>query len=172
MQTKINKTMAFPLPGNHGNGQPNFSDPYIAGAEVTFGGVAALKDGKAVPYSATATTPIGIFVNPNEHILWKLPEDKGSIKVPAGETVGVAKAGSWYVPIPEGETEHNKWVAGAKLKYDSTTYGLVVDTSSTVAEILMVEPGDKVETVSTNPSDHQTTTTVTYTGGIALIRFL
>ena len=147
MQTTIYKDMAFGVPGTHGNGQPYFADPYIAGADVTMGGVAAINtDGMAVPYSATASTPVGIFVNPNEHVKMVLPSSERSLVVKAGDTVAIAKKGSWYVAVPEGDSAN--WVKGAKIAYDSSAYGLKVDASGTVAEILGVD------------------------GGIALIRFL
>jgi hypothetical protein len=147
MQTTINKDMAYGVPGTHGNGQPYFADPYIAGADVTMGGVAAINtDGMAVPYSATASTPVGIFVNPNEHVKMVLPSSERSLVVKAGDTVAIAKKGSWYVAVPEGDAAN--WVKGAKIAYDSSAYGLKVDASGTVAEILGVD------------------------GGIALIRFL
>lgn len=147
MQTTINKDMAYGVPGTHGNGQPYFADPYIAGAAVTMGGVAALDaNGNAVPYSATASTPIGIFVNPNEHVRMVLPSDEHTLAVAAGSTVAVAKKGSWYVAVPEGDAAN--WVKGAKLAYDSSTYALKVSASNTVAEILGTD------------------------GGVALIRFL
>lgn len=137
MQTTINKDMAYGIPGTHGNGQPYFADPYIAGAAVTMGGVAAVDaNGNAVPYSATATTPVGIFVNPNEHVRMVLPSDSRTLEVAAGASVAVAKKGSWYVAVPEADKA--KWVVGAKLAYSSSTYGLVVDASGTVAEILGV----------------------------------
>ena len=50
MQTRINKDMAYGIPGTHGNGQPYFADPYIAGATVTMGGVAALDANKSSTY--------------------------------------------------------------------------------------------------------------------------
>lgn len=147
MQTTIYKDMAFGVPGTHGNGQPYFADPYIAGADVTMGGVAAINaDGMAVPYSATASTPVGIFVNPNEHVKMVLPSSERSLVVKAGDTVAIAKKGSWYVAVPAGDAAN--WVKGAKLAYDSSAYGLKVDASGTVAEILGLD------------------------GGIALIRFL
>jgi hypothetical protein len=147
MQTTIYKDMAFGVPGTHGNGQPCFADYYIAGADVTMGGVAAINtDGMAVPYSATASTPVGIFVNPNEHVKMVLPSSDRSLVVKAGDTVAIAKKGSWYVAVPEGDAAN--WVKGAKIAYDSSAYGLKVDASGTVAEILGVD------------------------GGIALIRFL
>ena len=147
MQTTIYKDMAFGVPGTHGNGQPYFADPYIAGADVTMGGVAAIDaGGMAVPYSATASTAVGIFVNPNEHVKMVLPSGERSLVVKAGDTVAIAKKGSWYVAVPTADAAN--WVKGAKLAYDSSAYGLKVDASGTVAEILGVD------------------------GGIALIRFL
>ena len=147
MQTTIYKDMAFGVPGTHGNGQPYFADPYIAGADVTMGGVAAINsDGMAVPYSATASTPVGIFINPNEHVKMVLPSSERSLVVKAGDTVAIAKKGSWYVAVPTADAAN--WVKGAKIAYDSAAYGLKVDASGTVAEILGVD------------------------GGIALIRFL
>ena len=137
MQTTINKDMAYGIPGTHGNGQPYFADPYIAGAAVTMGGVASIDaNGNAVPYSATATTPVGIFVNPNEHVRMVLPSDSRTLEVAAGASVAVAKKGSWYVAVPEADKAN--WVGGTKLAYSSSTYGLIVDASGTVAEILGV----------------------------------
>lgn len=159
MQKTIKKDMAFGIPGTHGNGQPYFADPYIAGDKVTMGGVAALKsDGTVVPYSATATTAIGIFVNPNEHIKMELPSDTVSLDVAKGSNVAVAKKGAWFVPVPSDATENAKWVVGAKLVYSATTYALAVGTTNAVAEILKVDNG---ELDITN-----------YVGGVALIRFL
>lgn len=135
MQTTINKDMAFGIPGTHGNGQPYFADPYIAGATVTMGGVAAVNaNGDAVPYSATDSTPVGIFVNPNEHVRMVLPSDSRTLEVAAGATVAIAKKGSWYVAVPDADAAN--WVVGAKLAYDSTTYGLKVSPSNAIAEIL------------------------------------
>lgn len=140
MQTRINKDMAYGIPGTHGNGQPYFADPYIAGATVTMGGVAALDaNGNAVPYSVTNATPVGIFVNPNEHVRMVLPSEERTLAVAAGATVAIAKKGAWYVAIPVADATN--WVKGAKLAYDSTTYGLKVDASGTVAEVLGVGGG-------------------------------
>lgn len=140
MQTRINKDMAYGIPGTHGNGQPYFADPYIAGATVTMGGVAALDaNGNAVPYSVTNATPVGIFVNPNEHVRMVLPSEERTLAVAAGSTVAIAKKGAWYVAIPVADATN--WVKGAKLAYDSTTYGLKVDASGTVAEVLGVGGG-------------------------------
>lgn len=137
MQTAIYKDMAYGIPGTHGNGQPYFADAYIAGATVTMGGVAAIDaNGNAVPYSVTNATPVGIFVNPNEHVRMVLPSDEHTLQVAAGQTVAIAKKGSWYVAIPTADKDN--WVKGAKLAYDSTTYALKVDASGTVAEILGV----------------------------------
>lgn len=137
MQTTINKNMAYGIPGTHGNGQPYFADPYIAGGDVTMGGVAALSaNGTAVAYSSDASTPVGIFVNPNEHVKMALPSDERSLTVPAGAIVAIAKKGSWYVAVPEADKAN--WVVGAKLAYSASTYGLVVSASNTVAEILGV----------------------------------
>lgn len=140
MQTRINKDMAYGIPGTHGNGQPYFADPYIAGATVTMGGVAALDaNGNAVPYSVTNSTPVGIFVNPNEHVRMVLPSEERTLAVAAGSTVAIAKKGAWYVAIPVADAAN--WVKGAKLAYDSTSYGLKVDASGTVAEVLGVGGG-------------------------------
>ena len=140
MQTRINKDMAYGIPGTHGNGQPYFADPYIAGATVTMGGVAALDaTGNAVPYSVTNATPVGIFVNPNEHVRMVLPSEERTLAVAAGSTVAIAKKGAWYVAIPVADATN--WVKGAKLAYDSTTYGLKYDASGTVAEVLGVGGG-------------------------------
>lgn len=140
MQTRINKDMAYGIPGTHGNGQPYFADPYIAGATVTMGGVAALDaNGNAVPYSVTNATPVGIFVNPNEHVRMVLPSEERTLAVAAGATVAIAKKGAWYVAVPVADATN--WVKGAKLAYDSTAYGLKVDASGTVAEVLGVGGG-------------------------------
>lgn len=140
MQTRINKDMAYGIPGTHGNGQPYFADPYIAGATATMGGVAAIDaNGNAVPYSATNATPVGIFVNPNEHVRMVLPSEERTLAVAAGSTVAIAKKGAWYVAIPVADATN--WVKGAKLAYDSTTYGLKYDASGTVAEVLGVGGG-------------------------------
>ena len=91
MQTVINKDMAVGIPGTHGNGQPYFADPYIAGANVTMGGVAELDaSGNAIP-CADASKAVGIFVNPNEHVRMVLPSNEMSLVVPMGSTVAIAK---------------------------------------------------------------------------------
>ena len=139
MQTSIKRFMAVGIPGTHGNGQPYFADPYIAGDDVTMGGVAAIDaNGNAVPYSASATTPVGIFVNPNEHVKMILPNDTYSLVVRKGDTVAVAKKGAWYVRVPTADKAN--WVVGAKLVYDNVTYALKVGSSDAVAEILAVGP--------------------------------
>lgn len=140
MQTTINKDMAVGIPGTHGNGQPYFADPYIAGEGVTMGGVAAVAaDGTAVPYSATANVPVGIFVNPNEHVRMVLPTSDASLVVRQGDTVAVAKKGSWFVAIPTADAAN--WVKGATVIYDSATYGLKVGSSNPVAEVLLAKDG-------------------------------
>lgn len=140
MQTVINNDLAMSIPGTHGNGQPFVVDTYIAGADVAMGKVAALDaNGRAVPYSATASTPIGVFVDPREHVRMVLPSDTSSLVVRTGDTVGVAKKGAWYVAIPTADATN--WVKGAKVKYDSATYDFLVSASDTVAEILEVSGG-------------------------------
>jgi len=135
MQTVINKDMAVGIPGTHGNGQPYFADAYIAGADVTMGGVAELDaSGNAIP-CATVANAVGIFVNPNEHIRMVLPSDTKSLVVKKGDTVAVAKKGSWFVTAYTGAQK------GDALKYATT--GLVKDTAgtATVAEVLLVGGG-------------------------------
>jgi len=142
MQTTINKDMAVGIPGTHGNGQPYFADPYIAGADVTMGGVAAIDtDGTAIP-NASGKTPVGIFVNPNEHIRMVLPSDERSLVVAKGSTVAVAKKGAWYIAVPTDATEKAKWVKGAGLAYGSSSpFQFVQSASNVVAEILSVGGG-------------------------------
>ena len=135
MQTVINKDMAVGIPGTHGNGQPYFADPYIAGANVTMGGVAELDaSGNAIP-CADASKAVGIFVNPNEHVRMVLPSNDMSLVVPMGSTVAIAKKGSWYVKAYNGAKK------GDALKYATT--GLVKDDAGTdtVAEVLLVGGG-------------------------------
>lgn len=140
MQTVINKDMAVGIPGTHGNGQPYYADPYIAGGEVTFGTLAAIdSDGNAVAW--TSGSCAGLLVNPNEHIVMALPSDTRTLKVQKGTTVALAKKGAWYVPVPSDATEAAKWVKGAKLAADSTDHALKVDASGTFGEILMVGGG-------------------------------
>lgn len=148
MQTKINADMAVGIPGTHGNGQPYFADPYIAGADVLMGGAAYIETDGTAKNLASGKTGVGIFVNPNEHIRMVLPSDERSLVVAKGSTVAVAKKGSWYVALPDNATEAAKWVKGASLQYGSytnskseTVYGLVFNASGAVAEILMVGGG-------------------------------
>ena len=68
-----------------------------------------------------------------------LPSEERTLAVAAGSTVAIAKKGAWYVAIPVADATN--WVKGAKLAYDSTTYGLKVDASGTVAEVLGVGGG-------------------------------
>lgn len=140
MQTVINKDMAVGIPGTHGNGQPYYADPYIAGGEVTFGTLAGIDaSGNVVAWASGACA--GLIVNPNEHVVMALPSDTRTLKVGAGTTVALAKKGSWYVAVPSDETERAKWIKGAKLKADTTTHALAVDDAGTYGEILMVGGG-------------------------------
>lgn len=141
MQTTINKDMAVGIPGTHGNGQPYFADAYIAGEDVTMGGVAMVSAaGKAMNYDGgDGSAAVGIFVNPNEHVRMVLPSDEMSLVVRKGDTVAIAKKGAWYVGIPTADAVN--WTDGAKLKYDAATKGLKVDAAGTVAEILRAKDG-------------------------------
>ena len=86
MQTKINKKMAFGIPGTHGNGQPYYADPYVAGGTVTFGTLAGLDaNGRAVAW--TTGNVAGLLVNPNEHVRMVLPSSERSLSVDQGTTV-------------------------------------------------------------------------------------
>ena len=105
MQTKITADMPFGVPGTHANGQPFRADAYEASAEVTFGSPVYLKQGKIFTPNSTegesGATYIGMAVGPEQHVLWKLPDDVASISVPKGEIgIGVAARGSWIVRIP------------------------------------------------------------------------
>lgn len=138
MQTVINKDMAVGIPGTHGNGQPYYADPYIAGGEVTFGTLAAIDtDGNAVAW--TSGDCAGLLVNPNEHIVMALPSDTRTLKVQKGTTVALAKKGAWFVKVPDADKAN--WVKDAKLKADTSSHELRVDASGTFGEILMVGGG-------------------------------
>lgn len=138
MQTTINKDLALGVPGTHGNTQPYFADPYIAGGDVVMGTAVELSGGNVVP-CATAANAIGIAVNPNEHVNMALPSDTATLTVPAGATVAVAKKGSWYVKAVSG------WTKGTKLNFaavaTATPSGLVAAADGTVAEVLDVDSG-------------------------------
>lgn len=151
MQTTINKDLALGVPGTHGNTQPYFADPYIAGGDVVMGTAVELSNGNVVTCT-TAANAIGIAVNPNEHVNMALPSDTATLTVPAGATVAVAKKGSWYVAVPTDAVEYDadedetiphteayNWVKGAKLNYSTSYNGLAYNVSGTVAEILEVD---------------------------------
>jgi len=154
MQTKINKRMATGIPGTHGNGQPYFADPYIAGGSVKMGTAVMLDgSGNVVTLATSAANGIGIAVNPNEHVNMALPSDVATLTVPQGATVAVAKKGAWYVAVPtdavtyvdsDTHTEAHNWVKGAKLNYSTSYNGLVYNASGTVAEILEVDEVEEV----------------------------
>lgn len=131
MQTEINSDMAFGIPGEHANEQPFFADAKTAGAEVEFGTLGGYDSaGNVIPYASGATLA-GLIVSPHEHTAKVYPSSTPTLKVPAGITVGIAKAGSWYVKVPEGET----WTANASLYI--TNYALSVTGSGTVAATVL-----------------------------------
>lgn len=136
MQTKINKKMAFGIPGTHGNGQPYYADPYVAGGTVTFGTLAGLDaNGRAVAW--TTGNVAGLLVNPNEHVRMVLPSSERSLSVDQGTTVAIAKKGAWYVSVPTADKAN--WKKGAKLIADTTTHALNVSASGTYGEVLEVD---------------------------------
>lgn len=136
MQTKINKKMAFGIPGTHGNGQPYYADPYVAGGTVTFGTLAGLDaTGRAVAW--TTGDVAGLIVNPNEHVRMVLPSSERSLSVDQGATVAIAKKGAWFVAVPTADKAN--WKKGAKLIADTTTHALKVSASGTYGEVLEVD---------------------------------
>lgn len=119
MQTKINATMAMGVPGEHGNTQPYFADSYTASAEITMGTPVVVTGTTAAP--ATGATASGLAVSPHEHVRMILPDGTQSLKIKAGDTVAVAKKGSWYVAIPNSALSVSEgvvscsWDVGEKL---------------------------------------------------------
>lgn len=133
MQTSINSDMAFGIPGEHANEQPFFADAKTAGAEVEFGTLGGYNSaGDVVPYQSD-TTLAGLIVSPHEHVAKVYPSSTATLKVPAGATVAVAKAGSWYVKVAEGET----WTENDSLYINS--YALTnTENGTAVATVLKV----------------------------------
>lgn len=137
MQTQINATMAMGVPGEHGNTQPYFADSYTASANVTMGTPVVVTGTTVAP--ATGATADGIAVSPHEHVRMVLPDGTQSLVVKTGDTVAVAKKGSWFVKAAAG------WTVGTKLNYaavaDATPSGLVANTSGTVAVVIGTATG-------------------------------
>lgn len=110
MQTKITNEMPFLKPGTHAAGYPYRADAALANADITFGTPVKavtitdtpIKEGIAAMAvePATNATFIGIAVAPDEHVVWKLPDDQAVYKVQKGDTIGVARKGAWAVALP------------------------------------------------------------------------
>lgn len=116
MQTKITNEMPFLKPGTHAAGYPFRADAALANADITFGTPvkavtitdAPIKDGIAAMVVAPAenATFVGIAVAPDEHVIWKLPDDQAVYSVKKGETIGVARKGAWAIALPvDAETK-------------------------------------------------------------------
>lgn len=129
MQTKITNEMPFLKPGTHAAGYPFRADAALANAEITFGtpvvvdstvnpmnttgtdadGHAILKQPSIAAYAvkpAENATFVGLAVAPDEHVIWKLPDDQAVYSVKKGETIGVARKGAWAIALPvDAETK-------------------------------------------------------------------
>lgn len=116
MQTKITNEMPFLKPGTHAAGYPFRADAALANAEITFGTPVKavsiddkpIKDGIAAMVVAPATdaTFVGLAVAPDEHVIWKLPDDQAVYSVQKGETIAVARKGAWAIALPvDAETK-------------------------------------------------------------------
>ena len=156
LQSIINKNMAFGVPGTHGNGQPYFADSYIAGAAVTIGKVAAL-DTNGNVIECTGSNPLGLIVNPNEHVRMVLPTDEGSLQVAAGSSVAVAKGGSWYIDLPGDAYTVSGAISGAatitqNVKKGAKVYVKASDGSLTFTAASNTEFGEIVEFAATAPT--------------------
>lgn len=157
MQTKINKRMAFGIPGTHGNGQPYVADPYVADSTVVFGSAVKLNSDGTVG-KATSSDAIGIAISPQEHVANTLPSSTNTLTPKQGDTVAVIKKGTVYVKVPtktadtEAGLPAKNWTKGAKLNYAAVDTdnpsGLVYNASGTAAVILEVEDYEVVSTLS------------------------
>lgn len=156
LQSTINKNMAFGIPGTHGNGQPYFADSYIAGAAVTMGKVAAI-DTNGNVVECTGTNPVGLIVNPNEHVRMVLPTDTASLQVAAGSSVAVAKGGVWYVDLPGDAYSVSGAISGSatittNIKKGAKVYVKASDGSLTFTATSNTEFGTIVDFVATEPT--------------------
>jgi len=131
MQTTITAEMPFGIPGTHANGQPFRADAYGASDKVTFG-YPAYRDAngkvKNAVNSTASLTYVGMFVGPEQHVRWVLPDAAPSITLdPAvlGFEVAVASRGCWVCAVgstttktdgTEGSPVYETWAVGDKLK--------------------------------------------------------
>lgn len=134
MQTKINTYTAFGIPGTHGNTQPYYADPATAEANLKMGDPVEVTAGKAKKMTAVAKY-VGIAVDPHEHVLMTLPESTRTLVVREGDTIAVAKKGSWYIEIPEvGVT------VGAKVYATATgVYTMTAGSNALIGEVLATD---------------------------------
>lgn len=185
MQTNITADMPFGIPGTHANGQPWRADPFAAGGLVTFGGPAfvksdgTVKNSKSTDSDAATVTYAGMFVGPEQHVRWVLPDADPSITLDPstlGFEVAVAARGSWVckvasVTVKDGSddpvTTRQTWAVG-----DAIGVGYDYDT---VASSTHTWSGDKIFR-KTATGDSATLTTVAHVvkvsddGSMAIIR--
>lgn len=122
MQTKITNEMPFLKPGTHAAGYPFRADAALANAEITFGTPVKavsidnkpIKDGIAAMTvePATDATFVGLAVAPDEHVIWKLPDDQAVYSVKKGETIAVARKGAWAIALPTDSQTISGVIAG------------------------------------------------------------
>lgn len=167
MQTKINATMAMGVPGEHGNTQPYFADSYIASANVTMGTPVVVTGTTVAP--ASGSTADGIAVSPHEHVRMVLPDGTQSLVVKAGDTVAVAKKGSWFVAIPDSALSvadgvvSCSWAVGGKLAVSS---GALAQSNNGTFAVITAMP-------ELNTELNEAGTTATFVGThVACIRLI
>lgn len=146
MQTSINENMALGIAGEHANTQPWFADAFIAATDVTFGGLAGRDaNGKIGTHSATYSEFVGIFVSPHEHVKQVLPTGERSLTVKAGETVAVARKGSWF--IAQAASDATPFKKGDKLKISSYAFAIAGSEDVAVVEVIDGTADDNVVAV-------------------------
>lgn len=135
MQTKIEKFTAFGIPGTHGNTQPYYADPATASGSLKMGDPVEVTAGVAKKMTAVNKFA-GIAVDPHEHVLMTLPESTRTLVVRDGDTIAVAKKGSWYIEIPEvsGVTVGAKVYATA-----AGAYTMTAGSNALVGEVLATD---------------------------------
>ena len=138
MQTTINTDMAFGIPGEHAETTPYYADSHVAGGTVSFGTLGGYDTNGNIVTFASGTTLAGLVVSMHEHTADVYPSATPTKTVPAGTTVAVAKSGTWYVAVPEGET----WTTNAKLYINNYAFTTTNPGSGTaVGEVLKVVDG-------------------------------
>lgn len=152
VQTSIGNTLAFGKPGEHGNSQPWVADPAIVKTAVNFGApVIYDTDGTVKP--ATAAVCDGIAVSPNQHVRQVLPTDTASIAANVGDTIGIAKTGSWFIEI-KGLSASPTLVKGVSgVKVASGAWAVAGSGDTPYATILDFEIFEKVDDEDTKTYD-------------------